>query len=171
MKAKLSKIILWPKKDGLDPRVVKFNLTGISVITGGSQRGKSALISIADYCLGSDKCSIPVGEIRKTTSWFGIVLRLPNSELLLCRRNPEEQVTTDDMFMLQAHRATINKKAPEKNCTARSVISRLNELAGLPSVDEESSFGRPSIRDMAAFEFQPQHIVANPYTLFFKADT
>ena len=26
-------------------------------------------------------------------------------------------------------------------------------------------------RDMAAFNFQPQHIVANPYTLFFKADT
>ena len=24
---------------------------------------------------------------------------------------------------------------------------------------------------MAAFNFQPQHIVANPYTLFFKADT
>jgi hypothetical protein len=26
-------------------------------------------------------------------------------------------------------------------------------------------------RDMAAFNFQPQHIVANPYTFFFKADT
>jgi len=175
MKAKLSKVILWPKKTNFDPRIVEFKLTGISVVTGGSQRGKSALISIADYCLGSEKCAIPVGEIRKTTSWFGIVLRLPNSELLLCRRNPEEQATTDDMFMLQAKLVEVSKKAPEKNCVTRSVITRLNELAGLPSIpvqgDEESSFGRPSIRDMAAFEFQPQHIVANPYTLFFKADT
>lgn len=175
MKAKLSKIILWPKRTDLDPRVLEFNLAGISVVTGGSQRGKSALISITDYCLGSDKCAIPVGEIRKTTSWFGIVLRLPSSELLLCRRNPEEQATTEDMFMHQVKRVEVSRKAPEKNCSAHQVVSRLNDLAGLPSIpvqgDEESSFGRPSIRDMAAFEFQPQHIVANPYTLFFKADT
>jgi hypothetical protein len=175
MKAKLSKIILWPKNVGFEPRVIQFKPTGVSVITGGSQRGKSALISIADYCLGSEKCTIPVGEIRKSTAWFGIILRMPNSELMLCRRNPEDQATTDDMFMLQAEVIDIIKTAPERNCSARSAISRLNELAGLPSIpvpgDFESSFGRPSIRDMAAFEFQPQHIIANPYTLFFKADT
>jgi prefoldin subunit 5 len=175
MKVKLSKIILWPKRAELQPRVVQFNLTGVSVITGGSQRGKSALIWITDYCLGSDKCAIPVGDIRKTTSWFGIVLRLPHSELLLCRRNPEEQAATEDMFMCQADPVVVPTTAPTRNCGVRQVISRLNDLAGLPSIpvlpDDESSFGRPSIRDMAAFEFQPQHIVANPYTLYFKADT
>ena len=38
---------------------------------------------------------------------------------------------------------------------------------------DDSSWGNaaPSFRDMAAFNFQPQHIIANPYTLFFKADT
>ena len=29
----------------------------------------------------------------------------------------------------------------------------------------------PSFRDMAAFNFQPQNVIANPEVLFFKADT
>ncbi len=56
-----------------------------------------------------------------------------------------------------------------------AVIRQLNILAQLPpqTIDgNESGFdGPPSFRDLAAFEFQPQHIIANPYTLFFKADT
>lgn len=176
MKLKLSRIILWPKNGDLQPRVVEFNQSGISVITGGSQRGKSALIPIVDYCMGSDKCAIPVGEIRKTTAWFGVVLLVPGSQILLGRRNPEEQASTDDMYMVQEREIRVPTTTPERNCSVPAVVSRLNELAGMPSLsvgDNESAMGmgRPSIRDMAAFEFQPQHIIANPYTLFFKADT
>lgn len=174
MKAKLGKVILWPKNTNYSPRTVEFSPKGISVITGGNHRGKSALIPIIDYCMGSDKCAIPVGEIRKTTAWFGITMLFPGSQMLLCRRNPEEQASTDDMFMAQGQNVTIPATAPGRNCSTATVISKLNELAGMPSLsvgDEESSFGRPSIRDMAAFEFQPQHIIANPYTLFYKADT
>ena len=53
---------------------------------------------------------------------------------------------------------------------------RFNQISHLPtldfSTDDSIGFsGRASSRDMAAFNFQPQHIVANPYTFFFKADT
>lgn len=38
--------------------------------------------------------------------------------------------------------------------------------------DESTGFdGRPSFRDLAAFTFQPQNVVANPDVLFFKANT
>src|ERR1035438_717911 len=52
----------------------------------------------------------------------------------------------------------------------------LDELAGLTSLDliaaANSPYkGRPGFRDLAAFMFQPQNIVANPDVLFFKADT
>ncbi len=74
MKAKISKIILWPKRPGKKPRVIKFVMKGVEVITGQSQTGKSSLISIIDYCLGSEKCTIPVGEIRDAVEWFGLIL-------------------------------------------------------------------------------------------------
>ena len=53
---------------------------------------------------------------------------------------------------------------------------KLNDLVALPNIafdpDSKSGFkGPPSFRDLAAFMFQPQHVVANPNTLFFKADT
>lgn len=41
------------------------------------------------------------------------------------------------------------------------------------TVDDSGNngLGRPSFRDLASFNFQPQNIVANPNVLFYKADT
>ncbi|MBK7863199.1 MAG: hypothetical protein IPJ65_32235 [Archangiaceae bacterium] len=53
----------------------------------------------------------------------------------------------------------------------------LDKLAGLSNLGFDPSSiaggfkGRPSFRDLLAFAFQPQNIVANPDVLFFKADT
>ena len=53
----------------------------------------------------------------------------------------------------------------------------LDKLAGLSNLGFDPSGyaggfkGRPSFRDLLAFAFQPQNIVANPDVLFFKADT
>jgi len=64
----------------------------------------------------------------------------------------------------------------QKNARVDDLKNRFNQIAHLPSLDFSTDdvvgyAGRPSSRDMAAFNFQPQHIVANPYTFFFKADT
>jgi predicted DNA-binding protein YlxM (UPF0122 family) len=52
----------------------------------------------------------------------------------------------------------------------------LNRLAGLTNLGfdpavQDGSKSRPSFRDLMAFLFQPQNIVANPDVMFFKADT
>jgi hypothetical protein len=177
MKAKISKIILWPKKEGKKLRIISFTMTGVEVITGKSQTGKSSLIPIVDYCLGSDKCAIPVGEIRDHAEWFGIVAKTPQGEMLLARRNPGLQAQTGEMYFDLAQEVFIPESLDDRPKTnVDSVITHLNKLAELPSLsmtggDEGGYTGRPSFRDTAAFQFQPQHIIANPYTLFFKADT
>jgi hypothetical protein len=64
-----------------------------------------------------------------------------------------------------------------KNTTVDAVKRGLDDLAGLTQLDFDvdktgSGFkGRPSFRDLMAFTFQPQNIVANQNVLFFKADT
>lgn len=175
MKAKISQIILWPKQSGKKPRVIKFAMRGVEVITGQSQTGKSSLISIIDYCLGSEKCTIPVGEIRDAAEWFGVVLKFPKSEMLLARRNPGLHGATNEMYLEEAPVIVLRDEV-ESNSSDTAVVNRLNQLANLPTLpladSAEPGFGgRPSFRDTAAFQFQPQHVVANPYTLFFKADT
>ena len=46
--------------------MVKFESGVVNVISGASKTGKSAVVAIIDYCLGSDKCAIPVGVIQET---------------------------------------------------------------------------------------------------------
>ncbi|MBI1826081.1 MAG: DUF3732 domain-containing protein [Planctomycetes bacterium] len=172
----IHRIILWPRRDGLEPRQLTFRPDTVNVITGQSGTGKSALISIVDYALGSNKCAIPVGLIRDTVAWFGVQLKLGDRFLLLSRRNPEGHVASGEMFMQDT--ATDDVPAIlKKNANVDEVKAQLDRIARLPAVDfrggdaQQSFDARPSFRDMAAFNFQPQHIVANPHTLFFKADT
>lgn len=175
MKLAILKIILWPKDQSHSPRIIHFAPGKINIITGESGTGKSTLTWIIDYCLGSDKCSIPVGLIRDVTGWFGLHLQLANTEMIIARRNPEGQQTTTDIYWSEGL-TVIVPPIVEKNARVEDLKNRFNQISHLPSLDfstdENVGFGgRASCRDMAAFNFQPQHIVANPYTFFFKADT
>lgn len=175
MKFIIKKIILWPKKEGFNYREVTFEENKVNIITGASRTGKSALIPIVDYCLGSDKCNIPVDKIRNACAWFGVLVQLENEQLLLCRREPGKQIITGDMFLLRAKEVKIPNQLTT-NINVEQVKNILNELFGFsflplnPSNPKNYS-ARPSYRDFMAFLFQPQNIVANADVLFYKADT
>src|SRR5260370_15576419 len=97
----IREIVLWPKKAGTKPRRVEFELGKANVITGESRTGKSAIIPIIDYCLGADKCSIPVKTIRDACAWFGIVVQTELGQKLLARREPGNKASTSEMFLIQ----------------------------------------------------------------------
>src|SRR6266496_365971 len=172
----IKEVVLWPKRAGLAPRRVKFDLGKANNITGESRTGKSAIIPIIDYCLGADKCTIPVNTIRDACEWFGIVIQTDFGQKLLARREPGNKASTSEMFVLESEVIQLPEKIGERNATSDVVRGMLDELAGLTSLDFEpnsvSGFkGRPSFRDLVAFTFQPQNVVANPNVLFFKADS
>ncbi|CAN7423921.1 hypothetical protein [Mesorhizobium caraganae] len=148
----------------------------VNVITGASKTGKSAVIPIIDYCLASGKCSIPVGTIRKTCAWFGIVLDTLEGKKLLARREPGEAKQTGDMYLLEGEQIEIPARIPDKNTNSEIVKRKLDQLSGLSRLrinpDTEAAYqSRVSFRDLMAFNFQPQYIVANPLALYFGADS
>jgi hypothetical protein len=171
----IDKVILWPRAEG-EPRVLQFKSGVVNVISGLSKKGKSAVIPIIDYCLGADKCAVPVGVIRQACSWFGVVVNTAEGQKLLARREPDEQQSTGDMFLIEGPLVEVPDKIEDKNTNSQTVKAMLDRLAGLTNLafepGTESAFKlRPSFRDLMAFTFQPQNIVANPNVLFFKADT
>jgi Protein of unknown function (DUF3732) len=172
----IKEIILWPRRAGFKPRSVKFEPGKLNVITGASRTGKSAVIPIIDYCLGSRTCGIPVKTIRDACSWFGVVVETAQGQKLFARREPGAQRSTEEMFMIEAPVVEV-PEVPVKNTMADNVRRALDELSGLSNLDfaggdTASGFsGRPSFRDLSAFFFQSQNIIANPDVLFFKADT
>ena len=102
----------------------------LNIISGVSRTGKSAIIPIIDYCLGSDRCTIPTGIIRQKTAWFGVVVRTSEGEKLFARREPESQQATDDMYVAEASEHIVFPSVIQKNATRDLVNRRLDRLAG-----------------------------------------
>lgn len=176
MQFQLLKVILWPRDANHEPRILVFERGKLNVITGASKTGKSAMVPIIDYCLGAEKCAIPVGKVREACSWFGVLLDTARGQMLLARREPGIQKSTGDMFIAEGADLDVPIQPPTKNTTVEAVKHQLDDLSQLTKLDfdadDSGGFkGRPSFRDLMAFTFQPQNIVANPDVLFFKADT
>ena len=55
MQLKIKNIILYPVSDELEPRVIKFEIDKVNVITGYSKRGKSSIIEIVIYLLAKSE--------------------------------------------------------------------------------------------------------------------
>ena len=173
MDFKISKIILWPKNTKMAIRVIPFKEDFVNVISGDNARGKSTVISIIDYCLASSKCSIPIGLIRNFTRWFGIIVSYGEEEILLALEEPGVEVVSNNMYIQRGKKIAIPEQIEEENSNYRDIINELNKLAQLARFDlGDKGVSQPaSIRDLISLNFQPQHLVANPYALFYKADT
>lgn len=170
----IREIILWPRDTTKGPKEFLFERDKLNIIYGDSRTGKSALIPIVDYCLCSSDCRIPTGTIRQACGWYGIVLQIGNESLLLARRDPGNQSVTTDMYTSRADSLDIPKTIEGANNSSDVVKNELNQLLGITDLqlsDDGSSYNsRPSVRDEAAFVFQPQNIIANPEALFYKLD-
>lgn len=175
MKFTIDKIILWPKKREYEYRTVDFKPDKINIITGASRTGKSAIIPIIDYCLGSDKCTIPVDTIRNATAWFGVLVSLEKEMILICRKEPGKQSSSGEMYMLRGKDISIPNEI-SSNTNVTEIKNILNELfsmsfLALDPLNKDGFSTRPSYRDFMAFLFQPQNVVANADVMFYKADT
>lgn len=177
MKLFIKEVNIWPENPEHSPRIVTFNPDKVSVLTGWSASGKSSIIAIIDYVLGAGSCAIPVGPIRNTASWFGLLLETDAGPMRVARMKPDGRQISNSYWVQQGD--DVERPLPlrpSQNISAELFRIKMDTLSGLTNLkmdpDEARAFNeRASFRDMAAFNFQPQHIVANPYTLFFKADS
>ncbi len=173
----IEKVVLWSKEAKNKPRVIEFALNKVNLITGSSKSGKSSLIPIIDYCLGSSKCSIPVNTIRDTTAWYGVQIKTKHSRLLIARRDPSNQLSTSNAFFVEAENIEIPQNIEKHNVNIDTVKNRLNEISCVYNISFDFydtgriDKKRTSTRDLSAFNYQPQNIIANPNALFYKTYT
>lgn len=176
MKFLISNLIIWPIDKSLKPRIMSFDTSKVNVLTGGSGRGKSSIIHIIEYCLGSSRNGISVGPIRDKASAFGILIKLKKTELLLIRENTHNALSNlfhkiEDTAIsipniveeFPYHRAQIKEYL--NNLFSFAEEGRV-EKAIINSLDSQ----KPSFRSSISLNFQPQNIVANQNILFYKAD-
>ncbi|MHB1629232.1 MAG: hypothetical protein ACYCVB_12815 [Bacilli bacterium] len=175
MKFQLLKLVVWPKSQEFDPRIVAFEMGKVNVITGASRTGKSAIIPIIDYCLASSDCSIPIDTIRDYSSWYGVIFQTETEQILISRKVPNGNKPSNDFFVSRGARIDIPSVIDEPNEKLDGVKNILNTISSVPyfalsgSEDEIKPYqARLGFRDLTALFFQNQDIVANQNILFYK---
>lgn len=157
-------------------RVLSLRPGAVNIITGASKTGKSALIEIADYCLGSDSCGVPEGVIRRTVEWYGLRLQLQDGQVFVARRAPVRgAASSTDIFYAAGTEVEIPRSGDVQQTTnVEAATTLLTAAAGIGANIHEPPPGqtrRPlsaNLRHALAFVFQPQDEIIRRQHLFHK---
>jgi prefoldin subunit 5 len=79
-------------------RSLQFERNRVNILTGESQTGKSALLSIIDYCFLASKHNIPHSIINENVSWYGLKFFVNDKTYALARRSPENNEVSKDYY-------------------------------------------------------------------------
>jgi len=159
---------------------------GLNVITGKSSTGKSAILEIFDYCLGSTEDTIPVGKITERAETFFIALQFPRYFLVAARQKKsdrcfllEVQGTNADQLLrlIEQPKAFFDPRHYMPLKDFKKSLGRYFAIT-LGNIDEDpflKAAGRnksatPSVRSFLSFMLQHQNLVANKHAIFYRFD-
>jgi len=153
---------------------IPFKLGDVNVITGPSHTGKSAIIDIVDYCLGSGDCHIP-GIVGESCSWVGVRWSRDNQSFAVARRLPVGKAKTNQEMVFLPGTAKAERLLPESAqqlvmTGGRDEICRLIEAQfGLGSVVGESFTSRVgsriTVRHVTPYIFQDDDTIISKINL------
>lgn len=155
---------------------------GVNIITGRSSTGKSALIEIFDYCMGSSEETIPDGVITQYAEIYFTIISIKDAYLVLAR-NPKHHTKVFFKYDIKFNTdLSINRDYFEEDYfhSLSDFKSTLSNFLGIDIIDTDEdleeknqrrrSKGRPSVRNMTSYFFQHQNLIANKHSLFYRFD-
>lgn len=148
----------------------------VNIITGASKRGKSSLIDIVEYCLGSSECTVAEGCIRQTVVWYSVLLQFSDTEVFIARAAPMPgRKSNSACHMLIAKNVEVPEAHELKNSTnISSVVDFLTSKVGIPEhiteVPEDQTRSKIQIgfKHSRYYLFQGQDEVAAKRILFHR---
>lgn len=161
-----------------ESRVLSLNPGEVNVITGASKTGKSALIDIVDYCLGSGSCRVPDGIIRRSVSWFGLRLKTGDGQSFFARRCPPPSSNSSEECYLEsgADIGIPDFERIHQNTNTAGIVASASGWAGIVEnihIPPEGQTRNPlaaTIRHGLMLCFQPQDEIIRRAQLFHMTD-
>ena len=178
MKSYVKYIGLVDKEDKIHS--VQFT-TGVNIITGKSSTGKSAIIEIFDYCMGSGEFNIPSGVITDNADIYFVILSIKETFLVLARKENDRKIFLKEEQNLPDIKLFHKEYFDNKFFISNSDFKvNLGHYFGLDinDIDEDKSVsqytgqkkGRPSVRNIIPYLMQHQNLIANKHSLFYRFD-
>lgn len=168
----LDALILY-NRDG-EQRRISFDAGELNIITGDSRTGKSSLINIIRFCLGSDNPHTPYGPIQRSVAWYGLLAHVGETRSFIGRPAPEgDSATSATMLLVGADDAPAFDELVS-NTTNEALRQYLGGLLGIEDNLNVPGVGQTRQRLSATFVhslyycFQGQGEVANPNILFHR---
>ena len=136
----------------------------MNIITGDSKTGKTALIDIVDYCLGSSSCSVKGDVILNSVSWYALRFTDGLSEHFIARRAPfhGRKSNSDAYYAVGSSLIIPTLEVLTPNANIDAVIERLKCIIGMALSINEPPEGQTrnaltaTFRHALSFAFQDQ---------------
>jgi len=159
---------------GHEPRSISLQPGKVNIITGESETGKSSLIDIVDYCLGSGTCNIPHGIMARTIDWYGLRLTDGSAQHFIARRAPDrgKTTTTDAYYATGSSLAIPAFEQISVTTDIEAAVARIELATGIGAHKHTPPEGQTrralsaSIRHALAYVFQKQTEISQPGFLF-----
>ncbi|MFJ7629807.1 DUF3732 domain-containing protein [Streptomyces sp. NPDC097595] len=172
MTFQIQAVTIYGKQPG-QMNIVPFKTGALNIVTGDSRRGKSALLTIIDYCLASSDYPVKAGKVRDYVSAYAITLFKPGQQLFVARRAPEGKAVSTVMCVLAQAPDAPPPALEDLRFSTPGDVARglLSEFCGIDNTVRVPAVGKntliaPSVRHALFFCFQAQNEVANPDVLF-----
>lgn len=163
--------VLFYSHDGRN-KTVDFDLEKVNIITGVSNSGKSAIVEVIDYCLGSSRCHIP-GIVREASAWVGVLWSNGAMQVLIARRvPPPEQASSNDVFFALGRSVVIPMSTSDLEASTNrdgalrqfEQILQMGEVSG-ETFGSEREGKRVSLRNAIPYLLQSDDVIINKMTL------
>ncbi len=168
----LDKLVLYNAAG--DTRTISFRSGELNVITGDSRTGKSSLIGIIRFLLGSKSPNAPFGQIRDTVAWYGLHLHVSDTHLFIARKAPPAGEDSNDAMLLVGDVETPPLDDLDERTTRAALRQYLGGLVGIEDNRTELGRGQAGVPPAAQLNqalfycFQGQGEIANPDILFHR---
>jgi len=155
-------------------RVLSFDIGKVNIITGDSKTGKTAIIDIVDYCLGSGDFKVAEGVVREYVWWYAVRYQLKQGQILVARPNPIKYArSASDVYFLQGDTVSIPNFSDLKANISLDIL--LQKLANIIGIDEYThqaeGYTRPetpvTFKHSRFYCFQPQTDIDQRDFLFY----
>ncbi len=167
----ISKIILWPRNEEYHYKCINLLIGKVNYIIDGSDIGKSSIWQIIDYCLCSSKLRVPIGIVRDMVSWYGVILKNDEEEILIARKNISIEGNRSEYMVLLGAQIKI-PESPLKNISSEDNVKKIlshHFEAFLNTIEsylleeiEDQKVGKFSYRDLFMLNHLMHYALVNP---------
>ncbi len=168
----LDKLVLFNRI--CDTRPIELNAGALNVITGDSRTGKSSLINILRFLLGSASPNVPFGPIQQTVAWYALHAHVGDTYLFIAREAPPGAHTNNNAMLVIGDIPTPTLEELEHNTSRNTLRDYLGGLLGIEDNRNLTAIGQTRHALSAMFVhslfycFQGQGEIANPDILFHR---